>query len=322
MKLLALSDRDVAQLLPPRDLVPAIEAAAREYEERSVVVPSRLHLEWNGNTLLAMPAATSAALGTKLVAVVPGNSNRGLPVTSGVMILNDAQTGLPVALLNAAELTARRTGAVGALGTRYMTPEDLDTVGIIGTGAQGAWQAIFTCCVRPIREVLYLARSARGEERFRAAVREHAPGVKITPCESPRELLAQARLIITATPSQRPVLPDDPKLLADRHFIAVGSFSPSMQELPDSVYRLAGALAIDSEAARHEVGDVIGPVARGILNSTDVYFIGQLLSGRRSLERRGVTVYKTAGMALYDLVAAQLAYGAARQRGLGRELEL
>ncbi len=322
MKLLALSDRDVAEVLPPRDLVPAIEGAARQYEERNVVVPSRLHLEWNGNTLLAMPAATAAALGTKLVAVVPGNSSRGLPVTNGLMVLNDAQTGLPVALLNAAALTARRTGAVGALGTRYMTPADLDTVGIIGTGAQGAWQAIFTCCVRPIREVLYLARSATGAERFRAAVHEHAPDVKITPCESPRELLARARLVITATPSQRPVLPDDPELLADRHFIAVGSFSPSMQELPDSVYRLAGALAIDSDAARHEVGDVIGPVARGILKASDVYFIGQLLSGRRSADRGGTTVYKTAGMALYDLVAAQLAYGAARQRGLGRELEL
>jgi ornithine cyclodeaminase/alanine dehydrogenase-like protein (mu-crystallin family) len=320
--MIILSERDVGELLLPRELIPAIEAAVRQYDEGHGVVPGRLHLDWNGNTLLTMPAATPEAFGTKLVAVMPGNSARGLPVTNGLMILNDAQTGLPLAILSAAALTARRTGAVGALGAKYMTPGDLDTVGIIGIGVQGTWQAIFTCCVRPIREVLYVSRSPDGAERFRAALSAHVPAVRVTRCASTEDLLARAGLIITATPSADPVLPDDPALLRGKHFASVGSFRPSMQELPDSVYGLAGKLVIDSDAARHEVGDVIGPIERGVLRATDVFSIGQLVSGRRSVDVHSTTAYKSVGMALYDVVAAQVAYNAARLRGMGREIEL
>ena len=320
--MIILSDRDVGELLSPRELIPAIETAMRRYDAGHGVVPPRQHLDWNGNTLLTMPAATAEALGTKLVAVVPGNSARGLPVTNGLVVLNDAQTGLPLAILSAAALTARRTGAVGAVGTKYMTPADLDTVGIIGVGVQGTWQAIFTCCVRPIREVLYVSRSPASGERFAAALSDHAPGVRVSRCASTGDLLARASLIITATPAVEPVLPDDPALLQGKHFASVGSFRPSMQELPDSVYGLAGKLVIDSDAARHEVGDVIGPVERGVLKATDVFSIGQLVTGRRSVDVRATTAYKSVGMALYDLVAAQVAYSAARLRGIGREVEL
>lgn len=320
--MIILSDRDVGELLSPAELVPAIEAAVRRYDEGHGVVPRRQHLDWNGNTLLTMPAATAEAIGTKLVAVIPGNSARGLPVTNGLMILNDAQTGLPLAILNAATLTARRTGAVAALGTKYMTPADLDSVGIIGVGVQGTWQAIFTCCVRPIREVLYISRSPDSAERFRAAVCDHAPGVRVTRCASTGDLLTRTHLIITATTSAEPVLPDDPAPLEGKHFTSIGSFRPAMQELPDSVYRLAGELVIDSDAARHEVGDVIGPVERAILRAEDVFSIGQLVTGRRSVDVRATTAYKTVGMALYDLVAAHVAYSAAKLRGIGREIEL
>lgn len=320
--MIILSERDVGELLSPRELIPAIEAAVRRYDEGHGVVPPRQHLDWNGNTLLTMPAATTEAIGTKLVAVMPGNSARGLPVTNGLMILNDAQTGLPLAILSAAALTARRTGAIGAIATKYMTPADLDTVGIIGVGVQGTWQAIFTCCMRPIREVIYISRSPASAEGFLAALSEHAPGVRVTRCASTGDLLARASLIITATPAAEPVVPDDPALLQGKHFASVGSFRPTMQELPDSVYRLAGELVIDSDAARHEVGDVIGPVERGVLNARDVFSIGQLVTGRRSVDVHATTAYKSVGMALYDLIAAQVAYSAAKVRGIGREIEL
>jgi len=320
--MLVLSDRDLGKLLVPEELISAVEAAARQYEEGRAVVPRRLHLEWNGNTLLAMPAATADAVGTKLVSVVPDNALRDFPVTNGLMILNDAQTGLPLAILNGAALTARRTGAVGAMGVKHMTPSDLDSVGLIGVGVQGTWQAIFTCKVRPIREVFYVCRSAEGGDRFCAALREHAPNVKVIRCTSAEELLSRTNLIIAATPAREPVLPNEPRLLEGKHFVSVGSFRPTMQELPDSVYRLARALVIDSEFARHEVGDVIGPIERGILTAADVFFVGKLVTGQRSVDIHGTTAYKSAGMALYDLVVAQVAYAAAKLRGVGRELEL
>lgn len=320
--MLILTDQDLGELLLPSELVTAVEAAARLHDDGRAVVPDRQHLEWNGNTLLTMPAAAACALGTKLVSVVPSNATRGLPVTNGLMILNDAETGLPLAILNAAALTALRTGAVGALGTKYMTPPNLDSVGIIGVGVQGTWQAILTCSVRPIREVFYVSRSCAKAERFSAAVEQHAPGVKLTRCREIRELIARTSLVITATTSPEPVLPDDPVLLEGKHFISIGSFRPTMQELPDSVYRLAGELAIDSESARHEAGDVIRPIERGVLKATNVFFIGQLVTGRRSVDVTRTTVYKSVGMALYDIFAAQVFYNAAKLRGVGREIDI
>jgi ornithine cyclodeaminase len=317
-----LTDTDLAGLLPPASLVTVVEDAARAQAAGQTVTPPRAHLDWDNGTLLTMPAIAAEVFGTKLVCVIPDNAARGLPVTNGLMILNDRHTGAPLALLNAAALTAQRTGAVGALGVKYMTPADTHTVGIIGTGVQGAWQAICACAVRPIREVLYLARSPASRARFEASVRALVPAVQLTPCADARDLLARTTLVIAATTSATPVLPEAPELLAGKHFISIGSFKPTMQELPYAVYRLAGELAIDSEAARQEVGDVLLPLAKGILAAHSVFWIGDLITGRRSVDVHRTTAYKSVGMALYDLYVAKAFFEAARRGGIGREINI
>lgn len=167
-----------------------------------------------------------------------------------------------------------------------------------------------------------LGQDVRRERRDHHPHSRHAPGVKLTPVADARELLKSTSLIITATPSSEPVSPDEPQLLHGKHFIGIGSFRPDMQELPDSVYRLAGELAIDAESARHEVGHVIAPIERGVLKPSDVFFIGELVSGRRSVNVHHTTAYKPAGMALYDLVAAVVAYEAAKRLSKGHEFEI
>lgn len=119
--MIVLSNHDLVGLVPPMDLIAAMEDAALGVAQGKVAVPARTHADWQDNTLLTMPAVAQAYFGTKLVAVVPGNAARDLPVTNGLMILNDGETGLPLAVMNAAALTAQRTGAVGTLGVKYMT---------------------------------------------------------------------------------------------------------------------------------------------------------------------------------------------------------
>lgn len=320
--MLALSNDDLIGLTPALEVISAVEAAARLWEVGGPIVPKRLHTEWGENTLLARPAVTEGSFATKLVSIIPGNAARGLPVTNGVMILNDAETGLPLAIMNAAALTAQRTGAVGALGVKYMTPSNTQSVGIVGCGVQGTWQAVFACAVRPVKEVFCTCRSPASLEKFIATVRRHVPGVRITPCEGARELLARTGVVIAATTSSEPVLPDEPLLLEGKHFISIGSFKPTMQELPDCVYRLAGQLAIDSEFARKEVGDVIRPIEKGILKEVDIFPIGELVTGQRSVDINRTTAYKSVGMALYDLFVAQALYEAAKRRNIGREISL
>jgi ornithine cyclodeaminase/alanine dehydrogenase-like protein (mu-crystallin family) len=318
--MLILSQADLIGLLPPGALIAPAEAAALAAEQGCT--PRRQHLEWDGNTFLTMPAVASDVIGAKLVCVVPGNATRNLPVTNGVMVLADGGTGVPLALLNAAALTALRTGAVGALGVKYLTPPDTRTLGIIGCGVQGAWQAISAAAVRPIREIFCTTRSAASYERFVATICARAPQLRITRCVDARELLARTSLVIAATTSAQPVLPDDATLLAGRHFISIGSFRPTMQELPDAVYRLAAHIVIDSEAAREEVGDVIAPLEKGLVTSDNVFTIGQLISRQRSIDVSRTTAYKSVGMALYDLHVARALYAEATRRHVGREVAL
>lgn len=294
----------------------------RAHVAGSIVAPARLHLHWEDHTLLAMPAATKTAAAVKVVSVVPSNANRNLPVTTGALLLSDGTTGAPLAILNAGALTAQRTGAVGSLGVKYLTPADTRSAGIVGFGIQAAWQGIFACAARPISELFVHGRSMSNFERFSSLVQQHTDGVRITVCQSARELLERTTLVIAATTSTEPVLPDEPALLENKHFISVGSFRPSMQELPDSVYRLAGQLAVDSEHATHEVGDVINPIRAGLLQEADVFSIGECVTGNRVIDTSRTTAYKSVGAAMYDLFVAEACYRAAKARGVGVEVAL
>jgi ornithine cyclodeaminase/alanine dehydrogenase-like protein (mu-crystallin family) len=261
-------------------------------------------------------------VGVKLVSVVPGNAARSLPVTTGTMLLNDPETGLPVCLMNAEQLTAVRTGAIGALSVRLMTPKATTSLGIVGCGVQGAWQAIFACAVRPIEEILYYARSPQRTQQFIETVGRHTSGIRLTACADATALLRQTDLVITATTSAAPVLPDEPALLRGKHFVSVGSFKPAMQELPTAVYRLARQLVIDSDAARLEVGDVINPVRDGHLRSEDVFHLADLVAGKRSIDVEKTTVFKGVGLAIYDLFVAQALYNEASSRNIGQTVNL
>jgi ornithine cyclodeaminase len=321
--MIALGSAQLFDLLSPAETIGLVESAALAAQSGGdPVVPQRQHVKWAQGTLLTMPAIAAGAVAVKLVSVVPGNAGRALPVTNGLMILGDAGTGLPLAIMDAAALTAMRTGAVGALGVKYLTPAGAAALGVVGAGVQGAWQAISACAVRPIREIFALRRSPAGFDRFRATVAAHAPGVSVIACDSASEVLARANVIVTATTSASAVLPDDAGLLAGRHFIAMGSYERHMRELPEAVFRLAGHLVLDSEFARHEVGEAVWPTEHGILADADMFTIGEVIAGRRIIDVTRTTAYKSAGMALYDLFVAQALYAAARRRGVGQELTL
>src|SRR5215213_7511750 len=147
-----LSANDLTDLLSPPVLLAAIEQGLRDFAAGKTLVPQRQHLDLGGVTLLTMPAMGAGAFGVKVVSIVPTNAARDLPVINGLMTLSDGASGVPLAILDAAALTAQRTGAVGALGLKYTTPPDVERLGLIGVGVQGTWQVIFACAVRRIRQ--------------------------------------------------------------------------------------------------------------------------------------------------------------------------
>lgn len=316
-----LSGKDLVDLISPTTLIAAIEEALCDFAAHKATVPVRQHVDFGDNTLLTMPAIGEGVFGTKIVSVVPSNATRGLPVTNGLMTLSDGVTGLPLAVLDAAMLTAQRTGAVGAVGLKWTTPLDAERIGIIGTGVQGTWQAIFACAVRRIRTVHFIARSDEKAQRFVDAVSRYVPSIRLSRCADVHELLTQAQVVITATTSSDPVLPADRELLENKHFISIGSFKPSMKELPYSVYQLAHQVVVDSDAAKSEVGDLIEPLSLGLLREENIIHIADLVVGKRSVDTERTTVFKSVGMALYDLYAARAFFAEAQRLGRGTPLD-
>lgn len=316
-----LSSKDLADLIPAPTLVAALEEGLRDFAVGKVLVPARQHVKFGDNTLLTMPAITGTAFGVKIVSVMPLNAKRAKPVVSGLMMICDGANGVPVGILDATTLTAQRTGAVGALGLKYTTPLDVERIGVIGTGLQGTWQAIFARAVRPIKTVYFVDRSDESAQRFTDTVSRHAPTLRLVRCGDVIELLSKTEVVIAATTSSTPVLPAQRELLQDKHFLSIGSFKPSMQELPGTVYELAKQVVVDAEAAKTEAGDLVQPLASGLLREENLIHLADLVIGARHVDTTRTTVFKSVGMALYDLYAARAFLEEAEHVGRGNHLE-
>ncbi len=319
--MLILRNDLMGDLLTLTEVVEVVEKAMIAYEKEEVVVPLRMHIEKGKDTMICMPAWGDRYFANKLVNVFPGNRDKNLPLNIGALVLNDAETGQAVALMNASKITALRTGALGAIGIKYLTPADTSSFGLIGCGLQGIHLAALTCTVRKISTIFYLHRSDSGAARLKSFMQNYFPEVSIVPVSSAEELLSKTNAVIAATPSPVPVLPNDSSLLEGKCFISIGSFKPSMQELPDEVFKLAGRLFMDSEFARVEPGDCINPVKKGILKETDLLTIGKLITGEASVDVHQTTAYKSAGMAVYDLFVAQAMYERAMKTNKGTQVE-
>jgi ornithine cyclodeaminase len=285
------------------------------YEKKEFEMPMRTHADYRGNTLLLMPCFTRDRFVTKLVSLFPGNAAKNLPVLMGTVILNDGKTGEPLALLDGAKLTALRTGAVGGVGVRYLTPPDIRSLGIIGAGVQGLHQALFACRERDISRVSVFDRNPETAYSFMKTLAGLLPGVKICQTGSPEELLKESELIITATNAAEPVLPDDKALLRGKHFIGIGSYKPGMREFPAALFKLLDKMYVDTEHALEESGDLIDPLKNDWLKKEQVQTLGKLVGGKeKKAPLKGTTtLFKSVGMALFDLMVADLIYRTLRR---------
>nr|NQU93042.1 ornithine cyclodeaminase family protein [Bacteroidota bacterium] len=305
-----------------KDLADAIVKAYQMYENGEAVVPTRMHADFDGNTLLLMPAYNKRYFATKLVSVYPDNPSKGHAAIYGSVILNNGETGEPLALLDGSTLTALRTGAVGGVGIRYTTPFETHSAGLVGAGFQGFYQLIFACMERPIKKVKVFDQNPENTQKLISKITSRLPCVKFSEATSVEELVSESEIIITATNSTRPVLPNNPELYPDKHFIAMGSFKPDMRELPDAVFTASDQLFIDTKDASHESGDVIDPLTKNLIFKESVIPFSKLVTGKVQLSYTSTTVFKSVGMALFDLVAAIMIYEKAVEKGLGVEVEM
>ena len=282
---------------------PVVIEALRAMFANGCTVPLRHTHQAPGFTSLIMPAWTDRHYGVKVINIAPGNAARGLPGLHASYLLHDAQTGVPLALLDGDEITARRTVAASALAASYLAREDARHLLVVGAGRLARWLPEAFAAVRPIERVTVWARSPQQAD---ALVHELlADGV---PAQAARDLAAacaQADIVSCATLATAPVV-HGAWLQPSSHLDLIGSFSPTMRETDDACFTGA-SLYIDTPEALQKSGDLLGPLERGVFTADAVRGTLESLvrgrsAGRHSASER--TVFKAVGTALEDLAAA------------------
>lgn len=273
----------------------------------SVIVPKRTHIDFGDDSLLLMPSIGDKYFSTKLVSFFPSNNLLRKPSIYGTIILNDRKTGEPLAVIDGSKLTAMRTAAVASVGVRFLAPGNATTLGIVGTGVQGFHQALFACSQRDISRLYVYDHTKGNVAKFCSEMSKVFPKMKIIPVPDVKELCSKSEIIITATNSATPVLPSDSSFLEGKTIIAIGSYKPEMRELPDALYCLLDYVFIDTEHGLSESGDLIDPIHNNLISADRFYTIQNLVSGKIQ-PQKPTKLFKTVGLAAFDLYASILVY--------------
>ncbi|MEZ0300884.1 MAG: ornithine cyclodeaminase family protein [Hyphomicrobiaceae bacterium] len=300
-------------------LVDVLEAAFRT----GAIAPLRHHhaIALDGRpeaTLLLMPAWQASApgaatagryLGVKSVTVFPDNASRGKPAVFGTYLLFSAETGETLAVMDAARLTAWRTGAASALASRYLSRPDSQRLLMVGAGVLAPQLIRAHASVRPIREVAIWNRSAPRARDLAARLAD--TGLAITVADDLETAVRAADIVSTATISSEPLV-HGAWLRPGTHVDCVGAYRPGMRETDDEVVRRARIFVDTRTGAFGEAGDILQPIKSGVIGKeavlADLFDLTRGTStGRRTPEE--ITLFKSVGAAIEDLAAAVAVYG-------------
>lgn len=321
--MLYLNGNEIMQAISNEEVMEAVVEAYILFDKGTCYIPDRAFFAHEGNKMIYMPCFSPDALITKILSLFPENYKKGKPTLDGVVLWKDPESGEILAIMDAKKITALRTGAAAGLAIRYLSHPESSTLGVVGTGMQGLHLALFASTVRDIGHI-YLYDNYRKEADTFAADLEKMLGrhMKCTLCGDASELLKKSEIVITATTSSVPVLPDDPVLLADKCFVGVGSYSPSMREYPAALWKVVDTAYADLEYAMEESGDLSQPIKEGLLKPEQVHKISTLIGGPVNPPAKGKSNFlKTVGMSLVDLTTAAAAYRNAKKKGIGQVLQ-
>lgn len=295
----------------------ALVEALRQGFQDGGTVPVRHHHEiprpnQEPGVLLLMPAWREGDVsGVKLVHIASGNEARGLPSVQGLYVLFDGPTGTPLAVMDGAAITVRRTAAASALAASYLARPDAKVLTMVGAGAMAPHLVRAHAAVRPITEVRLWNRSRARAEAVAQDLAPDSPPVMVV--DDLETAVRTADIVSCATLSREPLLRGS-WLRPGTHVDLVGSFTRDMRECDDEVMRLAEVFVDTFEGALAEAGDVLQAIHSGALTRADLRAeLHDLCAGAHPgrTDPAAITVFKSVGTALEDLVAAKLVHAAA-----------
>jgi ornithine cyclodeaminase/alanine dehydrogenase-like protein (mu-crystallin family) len=294
-----LDEKQVRQHLRMADLIPAMEKALIDFSAGKVTQPVRqvIPVDPPGGFYGIMPALTPDGLGQKIVTFYPPNAGKGIPTHMALIILNNPETGAPLAVMDGRLITEMRTAAVSAAATKLLASKNAKVLAILGSGVQARSHFEALGLVRNFNEIRVWSQTKAHAEEFAKEI-----GAKAT---SGEEAVRGADVVVTVTSSKTPVL-NGGWLKPGCHVNAVGACRHDWRELDADAIRNSVLFVDSREAAMKESGDVI-------LSGAKIYAeLGEAFAEKVPSRANETTIFKSLGMAVEDIAAAFLVYRAAQ----------
>jgi ornithine cyclodeaminase/alanine dehydrogenase-like protein (mu-crystallin family) len=332
--MLILSHDQVVEALPPEDCARAMAEVLAAGAHGETYMPLRMMVRppsasglmglmpaWRGEA-----ADEPSVFSLKAICLIRDNPARGLDAHQGVVALFDGEIGIPLAILDASAVTAVRTAAVSAVATAALAREDARVLAIIGAGVQARSHVKALLRVRKFEQVRVYAPSRDHAHAVIESI-EHAPAAGPLTAEAvatAHHAVDGADVVVTATSSPTPVVELD-WLAPGTHVNAVGASTPAARELTPETVAACALFADSRESIRNEAGEFLAAIEQGLIGEDHVRAeLGEVLAGLRPGRQNDeeITLFRSLGLAIEDLAAAQHAVRAAARLGLGTEVHL
>jgi len=327
MKILILNHAEITRLLSVEECIPIMSQALAALARGEVHQPLRMIVRPPdaAGIMGLMPSYISgdhAAYGLKVICVFPGNTAIGKEPHQGSVLLFSSVTGELLAMLNAAAITTIRTAAVSGVATQLLAREDASELALIGTGVQARAHLLAMTHVRPIKRARVASKSWEHARAFAEETKARYP-FPIEAVESVEAAVRGADLIVTVTNAREPILRGE-WVSPGAHLNAVGSSIPTTREV-DGTTMAAARLFVDRrESTINESGDYLLAVREGAISPEHIRAeIGEVLNGTQTgrTSREEITLFKSLGLAVEDVAAAEYLYTKAQTQGVGTWVE-
>lgn len=324
-KVRVLSKKDVKKCLDMKSTIEAMKIAFGELSNKNIDVPLRTNISFDENSGgLFMPVyfPSMNLVGIKSVMIHKENPLKNLPMIQATYQIFDSETGNTLALMDGEYLTAMRTGAASGLATDLLASTDASVAVIFGAGVQAEKQIEAICCVRDI-EIIYI--SDPNIEKVKRLIKKLKNTLNVSfRIMNNVSKLKDVDILCTATSSSNPVF-NFSNIKKGVHINGIGSYKPDMCEIPHEAI-LNGKIYVDSvKACLTEAGDLIQPIQKGIINKNHIFAeLGEVINGKKIARKNKneITIFKSVGNAIQDIVAAELVLRKAEKLNVGSIINL
>lgn len=329
--MLLLTKKDIINIFSMKEAIDADKEALKMYNEGKTNIPLRVNIDipkYNGQSLF-MPGYAEAmdVTGIKIVSVFPNNIEKGKPSVPAKMLLLDGETGEVICIMDGTYLTQLRTGAVAGAATDVLANKNSKKMALFGTGGQAPSQLEAVLAVRDIKIVKVFDINKERAEEFAKNMQEQLKsyGATILAAKSMEDALEDADVITTVTTSKRPVF--DGKLVKKgAHINGIGAYTPEMQEIDEYIVKNCDKVFVDTKhGVLSEAGDLIIPINKGIISEDKVSGeLGEVIIGKVSGREKeeDITLFKSVGSAILDVVTAYKIYEKAKELKVGFEFDI